>query len=150
MTATATPTRLDALVVEVQPLDQALARHGVVPTSRYAELYWLPVIGPTALLLGRRLFALTVGKGAEDYERRAVDVEQLSVALGVGGHSSKRSPLLRALRRLHSFGLLSLAEDGFVSLPRRWPPLAARHVARLPAGLQTMHAQHQSPENGAQ
>ena len=53
--ATAPPRASDPTLHIVRWLDPIADPHGVDPCSRYVELYWLGIIGPSATWLLRRL-----------------------------------------------------------------------------------------------
>ncbi len=121
----------DLLTVRRFPPDKALAAHGVDPLGLYPERYWLPVIGPTTLLLGRYLHRAT----EHHHDPVELSMEETAACIGVGGTGS-RSPLVRSLERLTSFGIAAHDEQGDVTyLPDLWPPLAARQARRLPTRL---------------
>ena len=113
------------------PVVEAL---GFDPDSVYAETYWLPVIGPTALWALRRLT-----RWLED----SPDGYPLALApfareLGLGDGSGRSSPVVRSLARLVGFGLVEIRCD-LLMVRRRVPPLARRHVQRLPGHLAAQH-----------
>ena len=99
------------------------------PRSRYVETFWLPTLGPTALLLLRHL--------ADRFDRTPEGVEltvsDTSHTLGLGQRDGTASPLVRTLRRLTQFDLA--CEDPMsdtVAVRRNVPPVNARHLRRLP------------------
>src|SRR5436189_5998321 len=71
------------------------------PRSWYVEPFWLPTLGPTALLLLRHL--------ADRFDRDPKGVElpvaDTSAALGLGPREGQQSPLIRSLVRLQQFDL---------------------------------------------
>ena len=108
------------------------------PRSRYVETFWLPTLGPTALLLLRHL--------ADRFDRTPDGVEltvsDTSHALGLGQREGSASPLVRTLRRLTQFDLA--CEDPMsdtVAVRRTLPPVNIRHLRRLPSELQLAHAE---------
>ena len=108
------------------------------PRSRYVEQFWLPTLGPTALLLLRHL--------ADRFDRTPDGVEltvaDTSHALGVGQRDGSASPIVRTLRRLAQFDLA--CEDPIsdtVAVRRNLPPVNTRHLRRLPSELQQAHAE---------
>ena len=108
------------------------------PRSRYAETFWLPTLGPTALLLLRHL--------ADRFDRSPEGVElalaDTSSALGLGQREGTSSPILRTLRRLEQFDLA--CEDPHsdtVAVRRNVPPINPRHLRRLPRDVQAAHAE---------
>jgi hypothetical protein len=103
--------------------------------SVYAEVFYLPVIGPTALWLIRRLVS-----GLEHYpDGYELDLGETARALGLGFTSGKAGPFLKALDRCGLFGLTRPAPDG-LAVRRRVAPLPRRHVDRMPAHLREAHA----------
>ncbi|MEX2100554.1 MAG: hypothetical protein WEB19_03990 [Acidimicrobiia bacterium] len=108
------------------------------PRSRYAETFWLPTLGPTALLLLRHL--------ADRFDQSPEGVElplaETSSALGVGQREGTSSPIVRTLRRLEQFDLA--CEDphsDMVAVRRNLPPINPRHLRRLPREAQAAHAE---------
>ena len=115
--------------------DPVLDVLGHDPRSWYAETFWLPTLGPTALLLMRHL--------ADRFERTpdGVDlpVADTAAALGLGNRDGNSSPLIRSLARLRQFELAQTENDTTISVRRSLPPVHRRHVRRLPSALQTQH-----------
>jgi len=107
------------------------------PRSLYAETFWLPTLGPTSLLLLRHL--------ATKFDERPGPLELIvadaSQALGVGERNGSSSPIVRALARLETFDLACSDGHETVAVRRNLPPTPRRHVRRLPAGLQALHAE---------
>lgn len=105
------------------------------PRSEYVERFWLPTLGPTTLLLLRRLASL--------FDRApaglTVDVAELSQSLGLGAKEGTSSPLLRSIDRLVQFDLAVKTADGAYAVRRNAPPVNRRHVHRLPLSLQREH-----------
>jgi hypothetical protein len=108
------------------------------PRSRYVETFWLPTLGPTALLLLRHL------ADRFDHNPNGVEltVSDTSHALGLGARDGNSSPIVRTLSRLTQFDLA--CEDPLsntVAVRRNVPPLNTRHLRRLPSELQLAHAE---------
>lgn len=107
------------------------------PRSWYVETFWLPTLGPTALLLLRHL--------ADRFERSPegclLPVAGTAAALGLGPKEGRSSPLLRTLQRLEQFDLARGDQPGVVAVRRTLPPVHRRHVRRLPADLQARHVE---------
>ena len=116
--------------------DPVLDTVGYDPRSRYAETFWLPTLGPTALLLLRHL--------AARFERvpGSIDlpVAETSHALGLGQRDGTSSPIVRTLTRLEQFDLACSDGRSTVAVRRSLPPVQRRHVRRLPAAVQVEHA----------
>ena len=115
--------------------DPILDTLGHDPRSLYVETFWLPTLGPTALLLLRRL--------AARFERQpdgyALPLAETSRCLGLGEREGRNSPLVRSLGRLVQFDLACSDGDTAVAVRRRVPPVHQRHVRRLPQSLQEQH-----------
>ncbi len=116
--------------------DPVLDLVGHDPRSWYVETFWLPTLGPTALLLLRHL--------ADRFERTpggiTLPVADTAAALGLGPRDGEHSPLVRTLTRLQQFDLAQRAADDSVAVRRTLPPVHRRHVRRLPVPLQATHA----------
>src|SRR5204862_5287749 len=91
---------------------------------------------PTAVLLLRHL--------ATKFEERGgpleLTVATASQALGLGEREGHSSPIVRSLARLETFDLACSDGRDTVAVRRNLPPLQRRHVQRLPAPLQSRHA----------
>lgn len=115
--------------------DPVVDRHGLHPCSRYVELYWLGVIGPSTTWLLRRLsYGLEVHDEGFD-----LHLAECARSLGLGERLGKNSPFCRALQRLCTFGLARTQGPGGLAVRTAIPPLPLRHVQRLPASLQRSH-----------
>jgi hypothetical protein len=109
--------------------------HGLPPCSRYVELYWLPIIGPSTTWLLRRLsYGLEVHDDGFD-----LHLAECARSLGLGDRLGKNSPFCRAIQRLRTFELGRPQGPGVVAVRTVIPPLPLRHVQRLPASLQRSH-----------
>jgi hypothetical protein len=110
---------------------------GYDPRSLYAETFWLPTLGPTSLLLMRHL-ANRFDRSPEGIELHVADA---SAALGVGSRDGNSSPIIRTLARLEQFDLaVADPHSPTVAVRRSLPPLHERHLRRLPAEVQQVHA----------
>jgi hypothetical protein len=110
---------------------------GYDPRSRYVETFWLPTLGPTALLLLRHL--------ADRFDRQPEGL-QLTVAdtcsaLGLGQRDGNSSPIVRTLERLTQFDLACNDGKGNIAVRRNVPPVNRRHLRRLPSDIQVAHAE---------
>jgi hypothetical protein len=105
------------------------------PRSVYVERFWLPTLGPTSLLLLRRIAA-----GLHEHpDGITVEVAELSQALGVGFRDGNSSPVMRSMDRLIQFDLACGESDTGYAVRRTVPPVNRRHVGRLPSRLQDEH-----------
>ena len=120
-------------VLVVVPLADSLVESlGHAPRSAYAETYWLPVLGPSALWAMRRLATLAEAKPTGGTLRLA----ELGPELGLGAGTGRSSPLVRTLARLVFFGMAEIdRRSPALRVRLAMPPLAARHLRRLPEHL---------------
>jgi hypothetical protein len=102
--------------------------------STYVELFWLNVLGPSAMWALRRLVA-GLDRYPLGYE---LDLAEMAHELGLSYSSATSSTFVRALQRCVLFGVSQPITDG-LAVRRRLPPVAARHLARMPEGLQQQH-----------
>jgi hypothetical protein len=107
------------------------------PRSYYVETFWLPTLGPTAVLLLRHL----ADRFDRDPQGVRLTVSETAAALGLGARDGRDSPLVRTLTRLQQFDLAQEAGPETVAVRRNLPPVHRRHVRRLPAALQASHAE---------
>ena len=111
--------------------DPVLDVLGHDPRSWYAETFWLPTLGPTALLLMRHL--------ADRFERRTraastLPVADTAAALGLGPRDGEQSPLMRSLAPAPAVRARARARrPEVIAVRRTLPPVHRRHVRRLPA-----------------
>lgn len=124
--------------------DPIVEARGFDPRSRYVETFWLPVLGPSATLLLRRLAAeLEVAPNGVD-----LDTDVLARGLGLGLASGRRAPFRRALDRCVRFGAARTLGAGTLSVRRRLAPVPRRHIAALPTALQDLHRTWPVPTPG--
>ena len=125
--------------------DPVLDVLGHDPRSWYAETFWLPTLGPTALLLMRHL--------ADRFEHTPEGVElpvaETAAALGLGAREGNSSPLMRSLSRLHQFELAHTENETTIAVRRALPPVHRRHVRRLPLPLQAKHNEWTTEQRAA-
>ncbi len=105
------------------------------PRSDYVERFWLPTLGPTSLLLLRRVATLL----DREPDGCRVDAAELSQSPGLGAREGTSSPLFRSLDRLRQFELACAPDAGTYAVRRTVPPVNRRHVQRLPRTLQQAH-----------
>jgi hypothetical protein len=119
----------------VQWVDPVADPHGLHPCSRYVELYWLGIIGPSTTWLLRRLtYGLEVHGNGFD-----LHLPETARSLGLGDKMGKNSPFRRALARLITFELARPHGPGELAVRQHIPPLPLRHLSRLPDSLQRSH-----------
>lgn len=119
----------------VVPLDDPVVEAaGHDPRSPYAETYWTGCLGPTAILLLRRL----AGWLEESAEGFPLPLAPLARELGLGEGTGRNSPVVRSLARVVEFNMAQVRGDT-LAVRRALPPLARRHENRLPGHLVARH-----------
>lgn len=125
--------------------DPVLDRHGHDPRSRYCERFWLPLLGPSAVLLVRQLADhLDANPGGF-----ALPAEDAARSLGLGAPSGKRSAFHRTVARLAQFRMVHHEGQDVLLARRRLPSLTRTQVLRLPQPLQEAHAAWRACEHAA-
>lgn len=131
-------------VVTIRPwIDPLVDEDGFDPRSRYVETFWLGVLGPTATWLLRRL-AAGLERHPEGYE---LDLTATALAMGLRYHPQRVSPFSRALQRCTMFGVAHHLPSG-IAVRRRVPPVAHRHLRRLPEAVRADHDRWLTAEVG--
>ncbi len=130
----APPDGPDTLAIVPWP-DPVIDTLGHDPRSWYVEQFWLPVIGPTSTWLLRRIVA-RFDAAPDGFD---LNLDETARGLGLGGRDGRHSPFQRALARCVTFKLARPQGPGALGVRRRIPPLARRHLDRLPPTLQKMH-----------
>jgi hypothetical protein len=127
-----TPTEPTLMVVPWH--DPVVDDVGFDVRSTYVELFWLNILGPSATWALRRLV-----HGLDRYPLGyELDLGETANELGLSYSTATSSTFVRALQRCILFGVSQPIADG-LAVRRRLPPVAARHLARMPAGLQQQH-----------
>jgi hypothetical protein len=129
-----TAARAGGLVRLAPWWDPDLAFNGFVARSDYVERYWLPVLGPSALL-ALRWSAEMLSAHPEGVSVRLSD---LARGLGLGGRGGAAGPGPRALERLVYFGL-ARERAGTLMVRTHVPPLPPLLMRRLPQALRDTH-----------
>lgn len=116
--------------------DLVVQTHGFSPRSTYVEVCWLPVIGPSATWLYRRL-----GSWMEtDPTPLEIDLLDLAVSLGMGKGLGRNCLLSRTLHRLDSFDVIDRSATT-IYVRSALAPLTERQVRRLSESVQAFHRQ---------
>jgi hypothetical protein len=108
---------------------------GFDPRSRYAERFWLPVLGPTAGWLLRRLADLL----DHEPEGGELDLSVLAAGLGLGWSAGVHSPLRRAVARCERHDVVRWRDNGVLAVRTRLGFVPRRLLLRLPVALQAEH-----------
>ena len=119
----------------VVPLrDPVVEAVGHDPRSGYVESFWLPILGPSAVMAARHLSAQL----EDSPEGVTVSLAELARQLGLGAGTGRNAPLIKSLARLTVFGL-ARSEGDVYALRLAFPPLARRHLRRLAPQLVEAH-----------
>lgn len=132
------PTDEDTSAHIVPWSDPLVERTGHTIGDPYVELFWLPVLGPTASWLLRRL----AGGLEHEPDGYVLDLADLARSLGVGWAPGRNNPFARAMQRCAMFGAvneLALVPVRTIAVRRMLPRVPHRHIARLPLALQVAH-----------
>ncbi len=122
--------------LRVEPwTDPVIDEVGHDPRSGYVETFWLPVLGPSATWLLRHLtIRLEESPGGID-----LDLEDMARSLGLGERLGPNAPFARTLKRCVDFDMAEWRGPRLLAVRLRLPPLARRHIRRLPESLQLKH-----------
>jgi len=117
-------------------IDPVVEAVGYGPTSSYVEHCWLPVLGPTATWLYRRLGRIV----QETSDPVRIDLADLALGLGLGRGLGRQSPLCRSLGRLGRFSIVRPAGPA-LEVRRALAPLTELQLVRLGPGVRRWHDQ---------
>jgi hypothetical protein len=127
-----------ALLVRPWP-DPVIDQVGFDPRSPYVERFWLGILGPSTVLLLRRI--------ANDLEANPsgfdLDLTETARALGLGGKGGKSSPFMRTIDRCCQFGAAQRLSETTMQVRRKLAPLNRSQVSRLSDALQDEHRRWQ-------
>jgi hypothetical protein len=104
----------------------------------YVETYWLPILGPSAVLAVRRI-ALWLEAEPTGVN---IDLVELGASLGVGTGTGRHTQINRTLTRLIDFGVARIAGE-HLEVHTTFPPLPTQLRRRLPLSLLDTLAAHE-------
>lgn len=115
--------------------DETTMDQGFSARSEYVEWYWLPVLGPSATWLLRRIDC-----GFDEFPNGYVlDSLATAKALGIAARDAAGTIFSRAIERLQTFGIAQQRSES-LAVRRMLPSVSQRQIERLPAHLRTTHA----------
>lgn len=130
------PKHHDASVSVVPWRDTTVESLGFPVRSDYVEWFWLPVLGPSATWLLRR-----IDLGFDEFpDGYTLDSRATAQALGIAARNDAGTIFGRAIERLQSFGVAHGNSDA-LAVRRVLPPVAQRHLNRMPTNLRDAHPQ---------
>ena len=98
--------------------------------SDYVEQCWLPLLGPSSVLLLRHLADVVTTTPI------TLSLHDLARRIGVNDSSARRT-----LLRLKNFRHLAILDDGTIGIRTLLPALAPAQARRLPPSAEAMHRQ---------
>ena len=119
-------------------IDPIVDEKGFPVHDPYIEMFWLPVLGPTATWLYRRMVSGVLSEPTGF----TVDMSELARGIGVAYTAGRHNPFARALHRCIMFGTAQQVAThplNTVAVRRSLPLLPRRHLSRLPEPLQIAH-----------
>ena len=126
----------------VRLTDPVIDQLGHDVRSSYVETFWLPILGPTAIWVNRRLADwLDASPSSDGIE---VPLAELGLSLGISGRVSRHSPLVRTLVRLVDFGVAAMGGSTY-GVRSTFAPLPLRLLRNLPPSLLERHALELEP-----
>jgi len=124
--------RVFPVVRWVPDVDQASDHHAL---SDYVESFWLPVLGPSTILLVRFLArSLVLSPMGFD-----LDVAETARALGLSERTGRHAPFMRTVSRAVDFALIRFEDHGVLAARTRLPELTEGQLWRLPRSLRIAH-----------
>lgn len=122
--------------------DPALATSGHDPRSEYVERFWLGVIGPSAVMLVRRL-----ARGlAEHPSGFSIALPDTARAIGLGGGTGRSAPITRTIDRCCMFGAMRRSDEHTLDVRTHLPYLSRRQLDRLPLAVRNSHESWQAAQ----
>ena len=115
--------------------DRVVDALGHDPRSAYAETFWLPIVGPSTTLFLRRV-AHELDRQPEGFD---LVINDVALALGLGGRGGRNSPFVRTIARSCQFELAQMCGSSGLAVRRKLPPLTRVQVQRLPGPLRAEH-----------
>jgi hypothetical protein len=117
--------------------DPGLALRGVDPRSDYVERYLTGLVGPSVVLLVRRL-ARGLAEHPAGFSMAPADTAR---AIGLSGGLGPNAPMSRTLDRACMFGLMRRDAPEQLEVRTHLPLLTPRQLRKLPLAVRSSHEQ---------
>lgn len=115
--------------------DPDLAVRGHRLEDPYVEMFWLGVLGPSAVCVLRRF-----SRGFEMHPGGfRLSVRDTARAIGIGTGTGRNGPLNRTLDRICTFHLARRTALDEIEVRLHLPSLTGRQLSRLPLSVQNAH-----------
>ena len=115
--------------------DQLIETFGFNAESQYVEHFWLPILGPSCIILMRRLDRLT----REGALAHSVALKDLSAEVGLGSPNGYGMSITRTVNRLIQFDMGKVVGGNTVAVRTHLPPLNYKQQLRLPEHVARLH-----------
>lgn len=115
--------------------DPRVDRIGFDPRSEYVETFWLPILGPSTLLLLRNI----AQRFDDEPEGFTLEIKQTADALGIGSRQGRNSAFHRSVNRIVNFGMARTIDDTTLEVRRVMTPLHSGQIRRLDQRSQRRH-----------
>lgn len=133
-TASGEPHAARSLVVRPW-WDPDLSINGHDLEDPYVEMFWLGVLGPSAICMLRRF-----SRGFEQYPNGfRLSVRDTARAMGIGTGTGRNGPLNRTIDRVCTFHLARRTSLDEIEVRLHLPTLTRRQLSRLPLAVQNTH-----------
>lgn len=130
------PDPLPAARLAIEPwADPVIDRLGHDPRSAYVERFWLSILGPSTVVLLRRL-AVELDDHPEGV---TLDLAETAASIGVGMKGGRQSAFMRTVNRVCRFGGARWQGPDQLGVRRKLPPLTRGQLVRLSPRLQQQH-----------
>jgi hypothetical protein len=117
--------------------DPGLALRGSDPRSDYVERFWTGLVGPSVVLLVRRL-ARGLNEHPAGFSLAPADTAR---AIGLSGGLGPNAPMAKTLHRACMFGLMRRSAVDLLEVRTHVPLLTPRQLRRLPLAVRSSHDQ---------
>lgn len=125
--------------VDLRPLrDPVIDKCGFDARHVYVETYWLPILGPSAVLAARRITDWLDREPAGV----SIDLVEFGASLGIGAGTGRHTHINRTLGRLVDFGMARISGD-HLEVHMTLPPVPLRLRRRLPLSLLDALSDHE-------